>query len=403
MRDGGSQDDSESSLADNVGDTGRRGRLRSFREHRLAVCAAAFVVLAAGVTIPLVLTGSDDAEKPCHQLTASARALADDPRAATEALDPGDDLARIGSARKLLRHTRVCGDGAQILGRMVNSATSSLAPGSPHTEAQARATYAVAAAVHGLELPKGLAPGLARMVADYVVDAGENTGWGGDRLPGPAVSPQEARPDPQGWSRYGRFLAPGEAHTVFGYTESSSGAEADIESLVAELSKEPEAFAILYDAERANLAHHLERLTNTGGNPDFRPPSRPDSLSTETTGPDRDLQHVADHIGSLMKHRAGYATDGTIPDLAAFDRAVRRHTRGTYQPADKQLNSRPVMGDIAGRPVSGPVDGDLMDGRYQLLRVLDGWAQDRGIPARRAAAMKQLMDDAYVRALWLRV
>ncbi|MFG2593938.1 hypothetical protein [Streptomyces sp. NPDC048438] len=403
MRDGGSKGDSESSLDNTVGDIGRCGRLRSFREHRLAVCAVAFVVLAAGVTIPLVLSGSDDSEEACYQVTASTRVLVDDPRAATEALDPGEGLARIGSVRKLLRHDSVCGDGAQVLGRVVDGATGSPAPGRPHTAAQAQAAYAVAAAVHGLELPRGLAPGLARMVAEYVVDAGENRGWGGDQLPGPAVSSQEARPNSRGWSQYGSFLAPGEAHAVFGYTDASPGAEADIEALVAELSKDPEAFAILYDAERASLAHHLERFTDSGGNPAFRPPSRPDSLSKATNGPDRDLQHVADHVGSLMKHRARYATDGAIPDLAAFDKAVRRHSRGTFRPAEKQLNSRPVMGDIADRPVSGPVEGDLMDGRHQVFGVLDGWAKDRGIPARRAAAMKQLMDDAYVRALWLRV
>ncbi|MFJ4843278.1 hypothetical protein [Streptomyces sp. NPDC088746] len=403
MRDGGSKDDSESSLDEPAGDIGRGGRLRRFREHRLVLGAAVFVVLAAGVTIPLVLSGSDDSEEACHQVRASTRALVDDPRAATEALDPGNGLARSGSVRKLLRHDSVCGDGAQVLGRVVDAATGSPAPGRPHTEAQARAAYAVAAAVDGLELPKGLAPGLARMVAEYVVDAGENRGWGGDQLPGPAVSSEEARPNSQGWSRYGSFLATGEAHTVFGYSDGSPEAEADIESLVAELSKDPEAFAILYDAERANLAHHLERFTDSGGNPDFRPPSRPDSLSKATNGPDRDVQRVADHIGSLMKHRAGYATDGTIPDLAAFDKSVRRHTRGTFRPAEKQLDSRPVMGDIADRPVSGPVEGDLMDGRHQLFSVLDSWAKDRGVPARRAAAMKQLMDDAYVRALWLRV
>ncbi|WP_405692622.1 hypothetical protein [Streptomyces sp. NBC_00057] len=372
------------------------------REHRLAVSAVAFVVLGGGVTIPLVLTGSDGPEQACHRLAASTRALVDDPRAATEALDPGDDLARIGSARKLLAHNSVCGDGAQVLGRIVDGATGSPAPGRPHTVAQARAAYAVVAAVHDVELPEGLAPGLARMVAEYVVDAGENRGWGGDELPGPAIPPEKARPDAEGWSKFGRFLAPDEAHSVFGYADSSRDADADIESLVAELSKDPEAFAILYDAERANFAHYLERLTDDGADPDFRPPSRPDSLSTTTAGPDNDLQDVAGRIGTLMKHRAGYARDGTIPDLAAFDKAVRRHTRGAFRPDEKRLDSRPVMGDIADRPVSGAVDGDLMDGRHQLITVLDAWAKDRGVPARRAAAMKQLMDESYVRGLWLR-
>ncbi|MEV3988676.1 hypothetical protein AB0J57_07175 [Streptomyces sp. NPDC049837] len=59
--------------------------------------------------------------------------------------------------------------------------------------------------------------------------------------------------------------------------------------------------------------------------------------------------------------------------------------------------------DIADRPVTGPLRGDPMDGRYQLLTVLDQWAKERGVPAQRATAMRQRMDDGYVRALWLRV
>ncbi|MFD6275153.1 hypothetical protein ACFWFI_06215 [Streptomyces sp. NPDC060209] len=409
MRDGGSKDDSDGLRAEGAGGTGSGGtgsggRWRGLRDHRLAVPAVALVVLvAAGVAIPLVLAGSDDTSaQACWHLTSSDRALADDPRAATKALDPGDDLARLGSARKLLRHESVCGDGVQVLGRIVDAATRSAGPGRPHTLAQARTAYAVTAAVHDLKLPEGLAPGLARMVAEYVVDAGKDKGWGINDLPGPAVTPEEARPDAEGWSVFGRFLAPDEAHSVFGYADSSLGADADMESLVAELSKDPEAFAILYDAERADLAHYLERLTDDGGDPGFRPPSRPDSLSTPTAGSDNDLQDVAGRIGTLMNHRAGYARDRTIADLAEFDRTVRRNTRGTFRPAENQLDSRPVMGDIADRPAAGPVHGDLMDGRHQVFTVLDAWAKDRGVPAGRAAAIKQLMDDAYVRALWLR-
>ncbi|MFJ6849928.1 hypothetical protein ACIQM3_05200 [Streptomyces sp. NPDC091271] len=403
MRDGGSNDDS-GGLDDAAADgTGPGGRLRRLRAHRSAVFAAAFLVLAAGVTIPLVLSGSDDSsEGACHRLPASARALADDPGAATEALDPGDDLAGIGAARKLLRHEHVCGDGAQVLGHIVDGATRATGPGRPHTVAQARAAYAVASAVNDIELPEGLAPGMARMVAEYVVDAGRDHSWAWTKARGPAAGPEKARPDADGYAKLGRFLAPGEAHAVFEYADSSVDADPDIEDLVEELSKDPEAFAILYDAERAGLAHYLERLTDDGGDPDFRPPSRPDS-STPTGWPDNDLEAIADRVGTLMKYRAEYARNRTIPDLAAFDRAVRRHTRGTFRPAGKQLDSRPAMGDIADRPVAGPMEGDLTDGRHQLFTVLDDWAKERGVPVRRATAMKQQMDNSYVRALWLRL
>ncbi|CAL9652032.1 hypothetical protein SUDANB105_06658 [Streptomyces sp. enrichment culture] len=61
------------------------------------------------------------------------------------------------------------------------------------------------------------------------------------------------------------------------------------------------------------------------------------------------------------------------------------------------------MGDIADRPVSGPPRGDLTDGRHQLLTVLDAWAEDRGVPEGRAEVMRQIVDDAYLRGVWLRV
>ncbi|MET7621012.1 hypothetical protein [Streptomyces sp. NPDC005408] len=403
MRDGGSNSDSvDGAVVD--GPTEPSGRFRRLRKHRLLASGVAVVVLAAGVAIPLAVADSGD-DTPCWQLPASARALADDPAAATRALDPGDDLARLGSAKKLLAHEEVCGDGARVLGRIVDGATRSAGPGKPHTMAQARTAYAVAAALDDVELPAGLAPGVARMVAEYVVDAARHDSLHDDDVSGPALPPEEARLDEQGWVWLGRFLAPREARAAFEYADRGADADADIEDLVGELAKDPEAFAILYDAERAYLAHYLERLTGRGGDPAFRPrPAGRDSRysSTATTWPDNDLEDLAERVGNLMKFRAGYTRDGTIPDLAAFDTSVREHTRGTFRPAPGQLDTRPPMGDIAGRPVAGPVRGDLMDGRHQMFTVLDQWAQERKVPAQRARAMRQLVDDAYVRALWLR-
>jgi hypothetical protein len=380
---------------------GSEGRLRRTKVRLLVASGAALVVLAAAVTIPWVLVNSDTEQ--CYELPASTRALADDPQKATEALDPGADLGRIEESKQLLRHPRVCGDGGGVLGRIVQVATVASGPGKPHSMEQARAAYAVAAAVHDLELPRGLAVGVARVVADYVVDAGRDHFWGRrDEAPGPAASPESARPDGEGRVGFGRFLAPGEAHTVFEYVDRSRDADADMESLVAELSKDPEAFAVLYEAERANFAHYLERLTRNGADPGFKPPPGEDSLSVVTAGPDNDLRGIAGRIGRLMQLRGEYAQDRTIEDLPAFDRAVREHTRGTFRTAASQQDSRPVMGDIADRPVSGPVEGDLMDGRHQLFSMLDVWVKERRVPTERAAAMKQLLDDAYVRGLWLR-
>ncbi|POX40042.1 hypothetical protein C3486_15420 [Streptomyces sp. Ru73] len=381
---------------------GRRGLFRWAAEHRLLACGVAVAVLAAGVAVPLAVAGGGDGPGPCHRLPASARALADDPAAATKALDPGADLARLGAAKQLLAHERVCGDGARVLGRVVTAATRAAGPGEPHTMAQARSAYAVAAALHDVDLPAGLAPGVARMVAEYVVDAGRDKMLHDDDATGPAAPPEAARLDRSGYVWLGRLLAPGDAHALFEYGGGPAGSGADIEGLVAELAKDPEAFAVLYDAERAYFAYYLEHLTREGGDPDHRATGRT-YATTATTWPDNDLEDIADRVGDLMKYRAKYAEDGTVPDLAAFDARVRAHTRGTFRPASRQLRSRVPMGDIADRPASGPLRGPLTDGRYQLQTVLDRWARQRHVPERRAAAMRQLMDDAYVRALWLTV
>lgn len=213
-----------------------------------------------------------------------------------------------------------------------------------------------------------------------------------------------------------RALAPGFTHVVVEAhglangpsTEESSAllddAAARPDRLVGELVRDPEAFAILYDAERAYFAHYLERLTDRGGDPDFRPADgepRDAYASTATTWPDNDLQDIAERVGALMKHRAAHTRDGAIPDVAAFDEAVARYTRGAYRAAAREVTGRPPMGDIADRPVSGPMRGEPTDGRHQLLTVLGARAEARNVPEARAAAMRRIVDNAYVRGIWL--
>ena len=380
------------------GATGVRRLAGRLRAHWLLSSVVAVTVVAA-VTVPLVLVGSGADAEPCTSVSDRTRALAGDPAAATAALDPGDDLGRIGAAKKLLAHDGFCGDGARVLGRVVDAATRASGPGKPHTMAQARGAYAVAAALDGREIPAGLAPWVARMIAEYEVDALRDDGFGGHDASGPAASASEAALDSHGWVRLGRFLSPGEAHATFEYREPYADTEADIPGLVTELAKNPEAFAVLYDAHRAQLAHYLERLNRQGGDPSYRPGD--DEYGTPTTWTDNDLQDLAGHIGTLMALRSGYAKDGTIRDVAAFDASVREHSRGTFRPASHRLTTRPPMGDIADRATSGPLEGDVMNGRLQMFTVLDRWAKERRVPARRAAAMRQLMDDYYVRALWM--
>ncbi|GGW28431.1 hypothetical protein [Streptomyces griseoloalbus] len=379
----------------------RPGRFARLRRHWLLTSALALALLATATTVPLVLADSGD-DAPCQDVPASTRALAKDPAAATRALDPGDDMARYPAVRKLIRQENPCGDGARALGALIEAATRADRPGAVHTVAQARAAYAVVAALDWAEVPDGMAPGLARMLADYVVDEARYLSSSDDAA-GPAVTSEQAAPDREGWTRYGRFLAPGEAHADFEYTDPVLDASTDPDRLIEEVARNPEAFAVLYDAERAYFAHYLERLTSQGGDPDSRREDDPRDGSAATTWPDNDLEDIAGRIGALMRYRAAHTRDGQIPDLAAFDRAVRQHTRGAYRPAERRLTTRPPMGDIAGRPVSGPLRGDLADGRHQLLTVLDAWAESRNVPEARAAAMGQIIDNAYVRGLWLSV
>ncbi|MGX1128796.1 hypothetical protein RKD49_000986 [Streptomyces glaucescens] len=390
MRDGGAtpEDTATDEAAERSG-----GRFARLRRHRLLTSAVALALLAAGTAVTLVLADSGE-DRPCRRIPASTRALAEDPAAATRALDPGDDLSRYPAVRDLLSPDDLCADGAEALGKVIEAATRASGPGAPHTMGQARGAYAVVAALSWADIPDGMAPSVARVLADYVVDEARYLSPSSFAT-SPVAPPESAEPDERGRSRYGRFLAPGEAHVDFEYHDPVADAEPEPDHLVAELAGNPEAFAILYDAERAYFAHYLERLTQEGGDPAAR--------SSATVWPDNDLEDIAQRVGALMQHRAEHTKEGAIPDLAAFDGAVRRHTRGAYEAAPRQLTTRPPMGDIADRPVSGPLRGDLADGRHQLLTVLDAWAEDRGVPEGRARVLRQLVDDAYLRGVWLRV
>ncbi|WP_030214647.1 hypothetical protein [Streptomyces sp. NRRL WC-3626] len=394
MHDGGDTEQTETET--------RPSRLARLRRHRVLISATALALAATATAVPLVMADSTDTP-PCHHIAASTRALAEHPTAATRALDPGDDMSRLPAVRALIAHEHPCGDGAQALGAVVEAATRAPGPGTPHTVAQARAAYAVVEVLDWAEVPDGMSPGVARMLADYVVDEARYLSSSDDAT-GPAVTGEQAAPDTRGWTAYGRFLAPGEAHADFEYRDQVSGAETHTDRLIEEVARDPEAFAILYDAERAYFAHYLERLTDRGGDPDFRSEggtSRDAYTSTATTWPDNDLQDIAERIGALMKHRAAHTRDGAIPDVVAFDKAVARHTRGSYRAASRQVTSRPPMADIAGRPVSGPLRGEPTDGRHQLLTVLDAWAGARDVPETRASAMRRIVDNAYVRGVWL--
>ncbi len=384
-----------SAPAGDAAGAGPDGWFARVKRHRLLACGTAVVVLAAAVAVPL-LTGGDGS---CWQPPAATRALADDPAAATKALDPGDDLGRISAVERLLVHDHVCGDGARVLGRLVESATRAASPGAPHTMAQARSAYAVAALFRRLDPPAELARAIARVLADYEVDTVRDFELTPDESAGPATSLEEqatveADKDRGAW--LGRFLVPNEAHTFFGYDDRWTGRSVYLESLVGGLVADPQAFAVLYDADRAYFAHYLERLTGEGDTSDMPGAKADDPVDWAT----HDLRDIASCFGELLGFRTRMAQDGTIGDLEAFDDSVRAHTRGTYRPAAHQVTTLSPMGSIAARRASGPLKGDLADGRHQLFTVLDTWAAQRHIPAQRLKTIRQSIDNGYVRGLW---
>lgn len=372
---------------------GSDGRFAWVRRHRGLASGVALALVAGAVAVPLALGVGGGS---CRELPSGTRELANTPTSATRALDPGDDMSRYDAVRALLPSGTLCGDGGRALGEVMTAATGA-GRGKPHSTAQARVVYAISAVYHEADVPPGAEPGLARVLAEYVVDT---TAFVLDSPDAgtPAASGAQAAPDQAGRSRFGRFLAPGEAHPDFGFDHTGT-LTADPARLFEELARDPEAFAVLYDAERAYLAHYLERLTARGTDPDYRPEKEPGERNTPpTTGPDNDLEDIASRVGTLMYARADGARDGGIDDLGSFDASVRRHTQGVYRAAREQVTSRPPMGSVAGRAVSGPVRGDLMDGRRQLLLTVDAWAKGRKVPADRASAVRQLLDDAYLKA-----
>ncbi|AOR35896.1 hypothetical protein BFF78_36865 [Streptomyces fodineus] len=370
------------------------GRFARLRKHRVLASAVASAVVAGAVAVPFALGVGDPS---CKELPVATRKLAQDPVSATRALDPRDDMSRYDAVRALLPSGRLCGDGGRLLGQVVDAATGAWTPGRLHTIAQSRVVYAVSGIYHDGGVPPGAEPGLARVLAGYVADTTPFT-FADPDASAPAASGAQAAPDQAGWSRFGPFLAPGEAHPEFGFDHGFT-VTADPARLFEELAGNPEAFAILYDAERAYLAHYLERLTPEGTDPDYRPQKEPGEEKTRPTlGPDNGLKDIARRVGTLMYARADGAREGGISDLDAFDASARRHTRGAYRAAPRQVTSRPPMGTITLRPVSGPVQGDLMDARRQLFLTVDAWAKTRKVPAQRASAVRQLLDDSYLEA-----
>lgn len=364
------------------------------RRRTLAVALPVVVLAAAGTAV--ALTAGDD-EKPCWKVPAATAALAEDPAAATKALDPGDDLSRYKVMNGLLstEHLHACEGQGAILGKVVLTASTGGA-GTPHTLGQARVAYAAASALseESSPLPAGMSPYVARLLADYIVDLQRS--WYGN--PGrndffqPAGTYQESRE----WA--GDFPNRQDATAAFSFKNDLYDTDVFFERVIGRIAADPEAFAVLYDAYRAHFAYYLERLDGEGGVARLRD----EKYSTSKLRADLDLGMDARSIGTLIQRRANAAHDGTIRDAAAFNQAVRKYSRGVFPAASKPVTSTPPMGDITRRAAAGgakPRAAVLLDGRHQLYAVLEQWGKDRKISAGRIADLRVKIDDSFVNGM----
>jgi hypothetical protein len=368
------------------------------RRRMIAVVLPVAVVVAAAGTAVALTAGDDD--RPCRRVPASVRALADDPAAATKALDPGEDLSRYSVMTRLLseEHLHTCDGQGAILGKALLNASTGGA-GKPHTLAQARVAYAAASALskESDPLPAGMSPYVARLLADYIVDVQRT--WYGNPDRREFVRPAGTYEESREWA--GEFPNRQDATAAFSVADNGQHTKVFFERVIGRIATDPEAFAVLYDAYRAYFAYYLERLDSDGRVPSMRDEEDEEYDSAKRTA-DNDLGMAARDIGSLMQLRANAAQDGTIPDAAAFNRSVHEHSRGVFPAASGPVTSTPPMGDIARRGTAAgtkPPAAEYLDGRHQLFAVLDQWGKDRKVSAGRIADLRVEIDESFVNGM----
>ncbi|GAA1920679.1 hypothetical protein GCM10009716_31660 [Streptomyces sodiiphilus] len=356
----------------------------------LAADSVPFTVLSADATAGLTkgFASWEASGQTCWEPPDSVIALADDPDAAAEALDPGNTAGGPVRVHQLLDgdHWETCSGpaGADLIGSVLLAATTGrtadagpgAAPGEPRTLAQARTfhrTVTVLGADDAPGYPREFVPYLARMLASYIVDVSDGLLGYGDET-GPALQDDEER---------------GEARAVLSRDDDGSPA---LRALLWELTADPEAFALLYDALGAYFAHLLERTDAQIVR------EAPEEWPGHPFGDDHYL--LTEGFATLLGLREWHIAAGRIPDGPAFDRQVLTHSTGAHLPFRPTGDEGPGrVSRIADRPaavpakqwaVSGALDAGLepeaaavwfMSPRDHLGRVLDEWAADRDIPA----------------------
>ncbi|MFB4193597.1 hypothetical protein [Streptomyces carpaticus] len=378
------------------------------------------VAMALLVPMGLVLWRAG-ADRWCWDVPPEIAALADDPAAATAYLDPGPDSGEsTGAVAELLApgHWVTCDGpaGPELLGAILLAATTgqTLAeqdgPAVPHTPAMASVvheTVVVLAAdpepqvppfVPGggarSAVPPGLEPYLGLMLAAYLSDLNHRTQLAelGDALL--EERPVRTLPDPETGEARELFTTAGELVTE---TDPDSGTVLEywtdpLRDLTVAVASHPEGYAVLYDAHRAYAAHCLDLLTVdedgklTSGTRAAALPYPSDPFAEMTGG-----------VAGLSVLRDALAEEGVISDGAAFDAAVREHSRGVHlAAAEPPAQPSAPAGDLARRAPAGPADGAaFLDGRAQLLMMLEDWAARRGLPEREWVPLRAALASSY--------
>ncbi|WP_158687217.1 hypothetical protein [Streptomyces sp. AA0539] len=379
-------------------------------------------VVAMALLVPMgLVVWRADADRWCWDVPPEVAALADDPAAATAYLDPGPVSGEsTGAVAALLApgHWVTCDGpaGPDLLGAILVAATTgqTLAeqdgPAVPHTPAMASVaheTVVVLAAEPEAQrppfvpgggarsaIPPGLEPYLGLMLAAYLTDLSHRTQLAelGDVLL--EEHPVRTLPDPETGEARVLFATAGELVTE---TDPDSGEALEywtdpLRDLTTAVASHPEGYAVLYDAHLAYAAHCLDLLTVdedgklTSGTRAAALPNPTDPFAEITGG-----------VAGLSVLRDALAEEGVISDGAAFDAAVREHSRGVHLATAEPPGEPSVLaGALARRAPAGPAgDAAFLDGRAQLLMMLEDWAGGRGLPEQEWVPLRAALASSY--------
>jgi hypothetical protein len=373
----------------------------------LRLVVSLLVLALVGLAVPVVWEAVDG--EACWDPPADVVALAEDPEAATEALDPGEDLARADRIESLFAedHWRTCDgpSGPELLGDVLLAAATGLTADEqdtpevpPHTLSMARVVRQAVVTLGerpGIPFPQEFAPAMARVLGAYILDVGEGVEtFTEDDEPRPAIMDERT----------------GEARPVF---LNDDFASSRVRGLMSWLAIDPVAYATLYDALRAYFAHYLDHLSE---DEDGRLVAGVGSPPEHAFAPGS-VAAITDGLAVLEYWRTHHIVNGAIEDGLAFDRAVLEHSRGGYLAAAEPPDSVAPEGGVPHRAPAAPASewaesgaeaagagpesaGEwFLDPREQLRGALDQWVADRDVPSARAESVRGMVDGIYLRSV----